>query len=55
MVPLWKGSQEVVERAEEESVEQIDDYLKKTAEKFGVPPKKLLSHVLEYKLNVEDN
>lgn len=55
VVPLWKGFQKVVERAEEENVEQIDGYLKKTAEKFGVPPKKLLSHVLKYKLNVEDN
>ena len=37
-------------RCEEENLEAIDDNLIKIAEKFNVEPRKLLSHVLEYKL-----
>lgn len=38
-------------RCEEENLQSIDDNLIKVAEKFGLEPRKLLSHVLEYKLN----
>jgi RimJ/RimL family protein N-acetyltransferase len=37
-------------RCEEENLDAIDDKLIKVAEKFGVEPRKLLSHILEYKL-----
>lgn len=39
-------------RFEEENLEAIDERLIKAAQKFGVPPRKLLSHVLEYELRV---
>ena len=37
-------------RCEEENLHLLDDRLNEVAEKFGVEPRKLLSHVLEYKL-----
>lgn len=37
-------------RCEEENLDAIDDKLVSLAERFGVEPRKLLSHVLEYKL-----
>ena len=41
---------EVIEQCENDSVHMLDDALIAVAEKFDVPPRKLLSHVLEYKL-----
>lgn len=37
-------------RCEEENLDAIDDKMVNLAERFGVEPRKLLSHVLEYKL-----
>ena len=42
--------EEDIIRCEEENMDAIDDKLVTVAEKFGVDPRKLLSHVLEYKL-----
>lgn len=42
--------EEDILRCEEENLEAIDDNLIQVAKKFGVEPRKLLSHVLEYKL-----
>ena len=42
--------EEDIIRCEEENMDAIDDKLMIVAEKFGVEPRKLLSHVLEYKL-----
>lgn len=42
--------EEDITRCEEENLEEIDDKLIQVAEKFGVEPRKLLSHVLEYEL-----
>ena len=42
--------EEDIARCEEENLEEIDDKLIQVAEKFGVEPRKLLSHVLEYEL-----
>ena len=39
-----------IARCEEENLEEIDDNLVQVAAKFGVEPRKLLSHVLEYEL-----
>lgn len=38
-------------RCEEENLDAIDERLEQIAEQFGVEPRKLLSHVLEYELN----
>ena len=43
-----------IRRCEEENVELIDEALITVAEKFGVEPRKLLSHVLEYKISVNN-
>ncbi len=42
--------EEDILRCEEGNLEAIDDNLIQVARKFGVEPRKLLSHVLEYKL-----
>ena len=42
--------EEDILRCEEEKFDEIDDKLISVAEKFGVEPRKLLSHVLEYRL-----
>lgn len=47
---FWLKDQEGIDRCEEENIQQIDDTLIEVAEKFGVEPRKLLSHVLEYQL-----
>ncbi len=39
-----------IERYENENLDLINDSLVKVAEKFGVEPRRLLSHVLEYRL-----
>lgn len=43
--------EEDITRLEEENLDEIDDQLIHVAQKFGVEPRKLLSHVLEYELN----
>lgn len=43
--------EEDILRCEEENLDAIDDTLIKVAEKFGVEPRRLLSHVLEYKID----
>lgn len=43
--------EEDINRCEEENLEEIDEQLMQVAQKFGVEPRKLLSHVLEYELN----
>ena len=40
----------IIEKCEEENLHLIDDAVIALAEKFGVEPRKLLSHVLEYTL-----
>lgn len=50
---LWIHSPERQEQIEEESLHLIDEKLTVVAEKFGVAPRKLLSHVLEYRLDWE--
>ena len=42
--------EEDIVRCEEENIDVIDEQLVDVAEKFGVEPRKLLSHVLEYEL-----
>ena len=42
--------EEDIRKSEEENLQEIDDKLMEVAEKFGVEPRKLLSHVLEYRL-----
>jgi len=42
--------EEDIRKCEEENLQEIDDKLMEVAEKFGVEPRKLLSHVLEYRL-----
>lgn len=42
--------QAALEKCEEDNLQHIDDQLIALAEKFGVEPRKLLSHVLEYTL-----
>ena len=42
--------EEDILRCEEENKDAIDEQLAEVAEKFGVEPRKLLSHVLEYEL-----
>ena len=40
------------ERFENENLDLIDDHIRSLAEKLNVPPEKLLSHVLEYEIQV---
>ena len=42
--------EEDIERCENENLDSINDSLIGVAEKFGVEPRRLLSHVLEYRL-----
>ena len=42
--------EEGIRSFEEENIDEIDDKLVAVAQQFGVEPKKLLSHVLEYEL-----
>lgn len=42
--------EETIRECEDENMECIDERLEAVAEKFGVEPRSLLSHVLEYKL-----
>ena len=47
---LWIHDQQILEACEEENLHHINDQLVAVADKFGVPPRKLLTHVLEYTL-----
>ena len=47
---LWIHDQEMLEKCEEDNLHYIDDKIIAVAKKFGVEPRKLLSHVLEYSL-----
>jgi len=47
---LWLKDAVQIERCEEENLNYIDDQVIALAGKFGVEPRKLLSHVLEYSL-----
>lgn len=47
---LLLRTEEEIHQCEEENLPNIDETLVAVAEKFGVEPRKLLSHVLEYKL-----
>lgn len=51
IVSLWIHAPQRLEQIEEESLHLIDEKLTAVAEKFGVAPRKLLSHVLEYTLD----
>ena len=46
-------NEEDLKRCEEENLDLIDDTIITLADKLGVEPRKLLSHVLEYKLVIE--
>lgn len=48
---LWIHDQKMLEQCEEDNLHYIDDKIIAVAEKFGVEPRKLLSHVLEYSLD----
>ncbi len=43
---------ETLEQCEEENLHLIDDRMRQLAERFKVEPRKLLSHILEYRLEV---
>lgn len=43
---------EDIERCENDNLDSVDNKLIETAKKFGVEPRRLLSHVLEYKLTI---
>lgn len=47
---LWVHDREDLDQLENDGLQLIDDTLIAVAEKFAVEPRKLLSHVLEYKL-----
>lgn len=49
----WTANQEIILQCEEDNLDQIDEELIRLAEKFGVPPRKLLSHVLRYSLELK--
>lgn len=49
----WTANHEIVLQCEEDNLDQIDEELIRLAEKFGVPPRKLLSHVLRYSLELK--
>lgn len=48
---LWLHDQRALEKCEEDNLHLIDDRIMEVARKFEVEPRKLLSHVLEYKLS----
>ena len=50
---LLHGEDELA-RCEEENLQYLDDNMVALAEKFGVEPRKLLSHVLEYRIVVNE-
>ena len=43
--------EDAIIHCEEENLDAIDERLEQIAEQFGVEPRKLISHVLEYELN----
>lgn len=52
LVPPFEGiSDDLLSLLEETDGEEIDEDIERTAEKFGVEPKKLLSHVAKYRLD----
>lgn len=48
---LWLHDQGDLEKCEEDNLHLIDDRIMEVARKFEVEPRKLLSHVLEYRLS----
>ena len=50
IIDLWFHEQATIERCEEAGLHLIDDDMIAVAKKFNVEPRKLLSHVWEYKL-----
>ena len=48
----WTENQMAILRCEEDNLDQIDEELIRIAQKFNVPPRKLLSHVLKYSLKL---
>jgi len=50
IIDLWFHEQATIEKCEEAGQHLIDDDMIAVAKKFNVEPRKLLSHVLEYKL-----
>lgn len=53
LAAAWTDRQEVLIQCEEENLNQIDAELIQLAETFQVPPRKLLSHVLRYSLELK--
>lgn len=49
---FWLTDEESIARCEEENLAQLDDTLRAVASRFAVPPRKLLTHVLEYTLRL---
>lgn len=47
---FWLHDKELQKQFEEENLSAIDENLTALAERFGVAPRTLLSHVLEYRL-----
>ncbi len=47
LMAVYKKIQKLIE---DKNKHLIDEKMRRTAEKFGVEPQKLLSHILEYKL-----
>lgn len=47
---LWIHDPNVLEKCEEDNLHLIDNQLIEVAEKFNVEPRKLLSHILEYRM-----
>lgn len=47
---FWLHDQKEIAKCEEDNLHQIDEQLCSVAKKFGVEPRKLLTHVLEYTL-----
>lgn len=48
----WTENQMMILQCEEDNLNQIDEELIGIAQKFDVPPRKLLSHVLKYSLKL---
>lgn len=48
---IWLHDDELIRECEENNMHLINEQLCKVAEKFSVEPRRLLSHVLEYKLH----
>lgn len=46
----WTNDQNLILKCEEDNLNQIDEELIQLAERFRVPPRKLLSHILKYSL-----